>query len=52
MGGEMEFAVEPVSKLQCQNDTLVSVNHLRQLSLSVTSVSPKPVFWGVYLYIL
>jgi len=33
MGGEMEFAVEPASKLLCQNDPLVLVNHFRQLSL-------------------
>ena len=33
MGVKMKFAVEPASKLLCQNDTLVLVNHFRQLSL-------------------
>jgi len=32
MGVEIEFAVKNSSKLLYQNDTLVLVNHLRQLS--------------------
>jgi len=32
MGSEMELAAEPASKLLCQNDTLVLVNHFRQMS--------------------
>jgi hypothetical protein len=47
----MEFAVEPASKLLCQNDTLVSVNHFRQLSLNHKLVSVQSQSSGcVFVY--